>query len=55
MRLYDLFEKRIDRDIEGVIKADDLQELKTEIEEYVITNEVAPSPGKALRYLQQEG
>ena len=41
MHLYDLFDKPIDRDIEGVIKADDLEKLRTEIEEYVITNEVA--------------
>lgn len=41
MEIKDLFLKPIDREIEGVIKADDLESLKTEVEEYVITNEIA--------------
>jgi len=41
MKLNEIFEKPIDRPIEGVIKADDLASLKLEVEEYVITNEVA--------------
>lgn len=41
MKLKDIFEKPIDRAIEGVIKADDTTSLKIEVEEYVITNEVA--------------
>ena len=41
MLLKDIFKKPVDRVIEGVIKADDLQALKTEIEEYVLTNEIA--------------
>ena len=41
MQLKELFLKPIDRPIEGVIKADDLQHLHTEIDEYVITDEVA--------------
>ncbi len=40
MQIGELFEKKIDRPIEGVIKADDLSRIKLEIEEYVITNEV---------------
>ena len=40
MQIGELFEKKIDRQIEGVIKADDLSRIKLEIEEYVITNEV---------------
>ncbi len=40
MKLNTIFKKALDRTIEGVIKADDLQSLKTEIEEYVITKEV---------------
>lgn len=36
-----LFSKPIDRPIEGVIKADDEAALRTEFEEYVLTNEVA--------------
>jgi hypothetical protein len=41
MKLKEIFEKPIDRAIEGVIKADDTASLKIEVEEYVITNEVA--------------
>ena len=41
MKIDQLFLKPIDRDIEGVIKADDLENLKIEVEEYVITNEIA--------------
>jgi hypothetical protein len=43
MKLKDIFQKPIDRTIEGVIKADDLASLQLEVEEYVITNEVAKS------------
>ena len=43
MKLNQIFAKPIDRTIEGVIKADDLTSLKLEVEEYVITNEVAKS------------
>lgn len=41
MKLRNIFEKPIDRHIEGVIKADDESALRTEVEEYVITNEIA--------------
>lgn len=41
MRLQELFAKSIDRPIEGVIKADDLAQLKLEVEEYVFTNEIS--------------
>jgi len=40
MQLHDIFKKPIDRQIEGVIKADDDSRLRTEIEEYVITNTI---------------
>lgn len=40
MQLQSLFAKPVDRPIEGVIKADDEASLRTEIEEYVVTNEV---------------
>ena len=43
MTLKDIFEKPVDRNIEGVIKADDNQSLKLEVEEYVLTNEVSRS------------
>jgi hypothetical protein len=38
--LKSIFEKPINRPIEGVIKADDQASLRLEIEEYVLTNEV---------------
>ncbi|ALN72272.1 BREX system P-loop protein BrxC [Aureimonas sp. AU20] len=39
-KLRDIFEKPVDRAIEGVIKADDEVGLRVELEEYVITNEI---------------
>jgi hypothetical protein len=41
MEIRNLFSKPIDRDIEGVVKVDDLESLKIEVDEYVITNEIA--------------
>jgi len=41
MVLNDIFQKPINRQIEGVIKADDEENLRVEFEEYVLTNEVA--------------
>lgn len=41
MILNDIFEKNVQRPIEGVIKADDAKHLSTEVEEYVLTNEAA--------------
>ena len=41
MTLSTIFKKPIDRPIEGVIKADDEEHLCQEVEEYVLTNEVA--------------
>ncbi len=40
MSLKSIFNKPVDRHIEGVIKADDEASLRLEIEEYVLTNEV---------------
>lgn len=40
MKLRTIFSKPVDRTIEGVIKADDEASLRTEVEEYVLTNEV---------------
>ena len=40
MQLQQLFEKDVERPIEGVIKADDEASLLQELDEYVITNEV---------------
>ncbi len=41
MNLQAIFERDVNRPIEGVIKADDEASLKNELEEYVLTNEVA--------------
>ena len=39
--MRNIFLKPVDRPIDGVIKADDETSLRTELEEYVITNEIA--------------
>lgn len=39
--LHSLFEKPVDRHIEGVIKADDESDLYNEVSEYVVTKEIA--------------
>jgi hypothetical protein len=41
MLLSAIFDKPVDRPIEGVIKADDEASLRIEFEEYVLTNEIA--------------
>src|ERR1044072_2478052 len=41
MLLNEIFAKDVQRPTEGVIKADDVAPLGTEVEEYVLTNEVA--------------
>ena len=40
MQLSAIFQKPVNRPIEGVIKADDDASLKLELDEYVLTNEV---------------
>ncbi|MFE0025437.1 BREX system P-loop protein BrxC [Amycolatopsis sp. NPDC059021] len=50
MQLSEIFAKDIQRPIEGVIKADDVAHLGTEVEEYVLTNEAA----KGLELLLEE-
>ena len=40
LNLKEIFEKPIDRPIDGVIKADDEESILNELEEYVITNEI---------------
>lgn len=40
-QINEIFAKPINRTIEGVIKADDVSQLATEVEEYVLTNEAA--------------
>src|SRR3954453_24115586 len=41
MRLNEIFAKDVQRPIEGVIKADDVAHLGTEVDDYVLTNEAA--------------
>lgn len=41
MKIKELFLKPVDRPIDGVIKADDARNLRTELEEYVVTRDVA--------------
>src|SRR5258707_6177328 len=41
MLLNEIFAKDVQRPIEGVIKADDIAHLGTEVDEYVLTNEAA--------------
>jgi len=41
MKIKEFFEKDIDRNIETVIKADDRDNISTEVAEYVITKEIA--------------
>lgn len=48
MKLYELFEKDINQDIEQVIKADDTRHLGDEITEYVMTDEVQKQLDKML-------
>lgn len=50
MKIQDIFTKPIGRTIEGVIKADDVDELdmRNELEEYVITNEISKRLGDFL-------
>lgn len=49
MKVKDFFEKDINRNIETVIKADDRDNISTEVAEYVITDEI----GKKIRELFQ--
>ncbi|MBL8028670.1 MAG: BREX system P-loop protein BrxC [Fibrobacteres bacterium] len=54
MKIKELFVKPIERAIEGVIKADDERNLQIELEEYVVTAEVAQGLGRfAECYLEE--
>lgn len=56
MNLSSIFTKPVDRPIEGVIKADDDQSLRLEVEEYVLTNEIERELEKFLdAYNSYEG
>jgi hypothetical protein len=55
MNIQEIFLKPVDRHIDGVIKADDNRSLLTEIEEYVITDEVRKALDKFLnQYLDSK-
>lgn len=41
MKIFDFFENDINRNIETVIKADDIDNISNEVAEYVITNEIS--------------
>ena len=41
MKFNEIFLKDVTRSIEGVVKADDVDHLRTEVEEYVFTNDAA--------------
>jgi len=45
MKIHELFVKPVDRPIDGVIKADDDRNLQIELEEYVVTRDVAKGLG----------
>ena len=54
MQIHELFLKPVDRPIDGVIKADDDRNLQTELEEYVVTRDVARGLGTFTdRYLTE--
>jgi hypothetical protein len=55
MKIQDLFIKRVERPIEGVIKASDDRNLQIEVEEFVITREIAKGLDLFLeRYLEDK-
>lgn len=54
MKIQELFLKPVDRPIDGVIKADDQRNLQTELDEYVVTRDVARGlNGFTERYLDE--
>ena len=54
MKIRELFLKPVDRPIDGVIKADDERNIQTELEEYVITRDVARGLNTLTeRYLEE--
>lgn len=55
MKIQELFLKPVERPIEGVIKASDDRYLQTEVEEFVITREIAKGLDQFLeRYLEDK-
>ena len=48
MKLSEIFVRPVDRNIDGVIKADDLERLGIEVDEYVLTPELEKRIGQFL-------
>lgn len=48
LTMRECFKKKVDRPIDGVIKADDNRQLEVELDEYVITNEIEKHLSKFL-------
>ena len=46
--ISEIFQRDVSRPIDGVIRADDFESLQAELEEYVITNEIASNLSKFL-------
>lgn len=55
MQIKEMFAKPIDRHIEGVVKADDVSDLRSEVDEYVITTEVGKNLPKFIDAYAGEG
>lgn len=56
MKLNEIFLKDVTRSIEGVVKADDVNHLGVEVEEYVFTNDAAKGVGPLLEaYTNYQG
>src|SRR4051794_2816216 len=54
MKIRDLFLKPVDRPIDGVIKADDQRNLQIELDEYVVTRDIAKGLSEFTeRYLNE--
>ena len=51
MKIRELFEKPIDRFIEGVIKADDDRNLIDEMDEYIITKDISKNFDRFLKII----
>ena len=49
MKLNEIFLKNVTRSIEGVVKADDVDHLAVEVEEYVFTNDAAKGVALCVR------
>ncbi|MEV5836772.1 BREX system P-loop protein BrxC [Nocardia sp. NPDC052112] len=55
MKIEQILAKPIDRDLDGVVKASNVAQLRTELNEYVITKEIARHLGDLLDVYTQPG